>query len=299
MDRNMDRNAERTILVTGGDKAYFLMGCMLVHSLRKFAPRLPVYFLDFGLERAQRKFLDTICTVVARPRHLDPAQHHYASKASMGEFLRDVPWSTLVWLDSDMIAVSPLADDLKAVLRDMAARDSDIAACADSCPSIGAFIAKGAPVASFAAALTESGVASGEPYLNVGFVVCRSQAFLDAWRKLTDSFTPHMCFEQNAFNIVTRNKAKLTILPAAQWNVHGHWLKEKSNALGGSHILHATSERAEADLTNNEFVAFGTQRIMSTLKLFRDPNLRKLQEAVLMDFMAGAHRPLQQLGILV
>jgi hypothetical protein len=293
---------ERTILVTGGDRAYFLMGCMLVHSLRKWAPRLPVYFLDFGLDRAQRKFLDGICTVVARPRHLDPKQHHYASKASMGEFLRGVPWSNLVWLDSDMIALNPIADDLKGVLRDMKASGSDVAACTDTCGSIGDFIAQGiaqgASIAPFTAALAASGVAATEPYLNVGFVVCRSQAFLDAWRKLTDSFAPHLCFEQNAFNIVTRTRSTVTILPAQDWNVHGRLLHDKAAGLGTSHILHATSQRADEDLTLNEFVAFGQQKIASTLKLFRHPALRKYQETVLMDFMGGAHLQLQQLGIL-
>ena len=289
---------ERTILVTGGDKAYFLMGCMLVHSLRKSAPRLPVYFLDFGLDRAQRKFLDGICTVVPRPRHLDPKQHHYASKASMGEFLAGVPWSDLVWLDSDMIALDPIADDLKGVVRRMDAGGSAVAACPDTCGTIGDFIEYNEQIAPFTAALAQSGVALTEPYLNVGFVICRSRALLDAWRKLTESFAPHLCFEQNAFNIVTRTKSRVTILPAQHWNVHGHLLDDKARGPGTSHILHATSPRADADLTLNEFVAFGQQKIMSSLKLFRNPVLRKYQEAVLMDFMAGAHPQLQQLGIL-
>ena len=98
----------RTIVVTGGDRAYFLMGCMLVHSLKRWAPRLPVYFLDFGLDRQQRKFLDTICTVVRRPATLPAGLHQYAYKAAMGEFLRPIDRTTTIWLDSDMIAVGPV-----------------------------------------------------------------------------------------------------------------------------------------------------------------------------------------------
>ena len=88
------------------------------------------------------------------------------------------------------------------------------------------------------------------------------------------------------------------VLSDEEWNVHGRLLREKTVELGGSLILHATSDRADEDLTRNEWVAFGDQRISSTLKLFRNPFLRKLQETVLMDFMRGAHRELQRLGIL-
>ena len=289
---------ERTILVTGGDKAYFLMGCMLVHSLRTCAPRLPVYFLDFGLERPQRKFLDTICTVVRRPEQLGAAQHPYSYKAAMGEYLRAVRRTSLVWLDSDMIAVGAVGESLKAVLRQMDNNGREVAACVDSCGTIGDFIAKGQSVGPFVEALATTKIAPTEPYLNVGFVICRSQAFLDDWRKLTNSFTTHTCFEQNAFNIVVRTRGGAMVLSDEEWNVHGRLLRDKTVGLGGSLILHATSDRADEDLTCNEWVAFGDQRISSTLKLFRNPFLRKLQETVLMDFMRGAHRELQRLGIL-
>jgi hypothetical protein len=288
---------ERTVLITGGDKAYFLMGCMLVHSLKTHAPRLPVYFLDFGLDRAQRIFLSGLCTVVRRPDRLDPAMHHYASKAAMGEFMRGVPWSNLIWLDSDMIAIGAVGASLKGLLRQLG--DSDVGACTDAIGSIGEFIAKNPTVTPFIEALAPTGIAADEPYLNVGFVVCRSQAFLDAWHKRTAAIAPHLCFEQNTFNITVRERGRWTLLDAQAWNMHGRMLRDNAAGIGSGLILHATSDRADEDLTNNEWVAFGPQRIASSLKLFRNPQLRAYQEAVLMDFMRGSHAELQHLGILV
>ncbi len=297
---------QRTILVTGGDKTYFLMGCLLVHSLRTFAPRLPVYFLDFGLDRAQRKFLETICTVVRRPKHLDAGLHHYAFKAAIGEFLREVSWTTLVWLDGDMIAVGAIGERLKLVLKQMNDDASEVAACVDSCGTVGNFIvqvaakgqpaAKGLPMGQFVDALAAAKISLQQPYLNVGFVVCRARSFLDEWRRLTNGFAGQLCFEQNAFNIVARTHGPVTILPAQEWNVHGRMLRENTAGLG-SLILHPTSDLAD-DIASSEWVAFGPQRIGSRLKSFRNPMLQKFQEAILADFMRGAHRELQRLGIL-
>jgi hypothetical protein len=289
---------ERTILVTGGDKAYFLMGCMLVHSLKKWAPRLPVYFLDFGLERAQRKFLDSICTVLRQPNDLAQGRHQHYYKGAMGEYARSVSWTTLIWLDSDMIAVGPVGEGIKRVLRQMESERSEAAASIDSCGTIGNFIASGLPMAPFVEAVEANGIARSDPYFNTGFVACRSQAFLDAWFEITASFPEHTVFEQNAFNVIVRKRSLPTVLAANEWNVHGKLLPAKAAALGDSLVLHATSTEPGA-ITLNESVLFGPQRIESSLKLFSDPALQKFQEQVLMDFMRTSHRELQRLGLLV
>jgi len=291
---------ERTILVTGGDKTYFLMGCMLVHSLRTFAPRLPIYFLDFGLERSQRRFLDSICTVIRRPKHINPASHHFAMKAAMGDFVRDISWTNLVWFDSDMIIIGAIVDRLKHLLGQMKETSSVIAASADSCGTISDFIADATSmklsVAPFVEALGAAKIGVGETYLNVGLVVCRAAAFLDEWHKLTDSLTPHACFEQNAFNILARKRGPVTVLPAQQWNVHGVLLREAMAGAGGF-ILHATSSCAD-DLAFHDWMGFGSKRISGKVKLFRNPVLREFQELVLNDFMRTSEALLERLSIL-
>lgn len=288
---------KRIVLVTGGDKNYFLMGCMLVHGLKEHAPGRPVYFLDFGLDIAQRNFLGKICTVLRRPESLETMQNSFALKGAIGEFLRHIPWNNCVWLDCDMIAVGPVGLGLERVLRQMDDTGSEIAVCADSCGTISEFIARASDIVPFVEALRPTGIALTQSYLNTGFFICRSQDFLDEWHDLTNSIVPHRLFEQNAFNITFRMRGGGLMLDADEWNVHGPMLSAKINGIGSSLILHPTSARAE-DTAFSDSASYGPHRISGNVKLFRNPVLLKYQEAVFTKFMRSSHRELEELGLL-
>jgi hypothetical protein len=291
---------EKTILVTGGDERYFLMGCMLLHSLRKFSSRLPVYFLDFGLSRMQREFMENNCMLVDRPRGLGQALHQFALKAAMGKFLDGVPWTNFIWIDSDMIVIRPFQERLAALLRQMTQNKIDIAACVDSSSTLENFVAKAIArkqhVLPFINALQAAGVSPKEPYLNSGFVISRSRDLFEEWHRITERLTPHLLFEQNAFNIAVRKHGKFTILSAAEWNLHGHEMLARPASMP-SMILHPTSDNPN-DLLTPGWVEFGKRHIYGQIKLFRNPELRVAQESVIHDFLKASHVELERLGIL-
>src|SRR3982074_670415 len=107
------------ILVTAGERNYFLTRCLLMPSLRSWAPELPLYVLDFGMDQAQRRFLRGFCTVLERPADMAPNQHPFIYNAAMARFLKPVKWTTVVWLDSDIIAVGPLGKRLKPLIAEL------------------------------------------------------------------------------------------------------------------------------------------------------------------------------------
>jgi lipopolysaccharide biosynthesis glycosyltransferase len=292
---------KKTIFVTGGDEKYFLMGCWLLHSLRKFSSALPIYFLDFGLNQMQRAFLQNICILVDRPPELGLSLHHFALKAAMGKYLHNIPWSNFIWIDSDMIVVRPFQERLSTLLREMTQNNIDVAACVDSSSTLKNFVASAIArkqhVLPFIDALGVAGVSSEEPYLNSGFVVCRSRDLFEQWHRTTESLTPHLLFEQNAFNLAVRKHYKFMILPAEEWNFHGHEMLTRPANMRAM-MLHPTSDDPN-DLLRPAWVEFGKRRIYGQIKLFRNPILLSTQESVMFDFLRASHVELERLGIMI
>jgi hypothetical protein len=301
---------EKTVLVTGGDAKYFLMSCLLLHSLRRFSSGLPVYFLDFGLTRTQRAFLEKICILVDRPRELTLALPHlafkaamgnqFALKAAMGKFLHSIPWTNFIWIDTDMIVVHPFQERLAALLRQMTQNNSDVAACHDSSSTIENFvataIARRQDVLPFVDALQADGISPKEPYLNSGFVICRSRELFEEWHRIVERLAPHLLFEQNAFNLAVRKRFKFLVLPAEEWNCHGHEMLGRPASVRAV-MLHPTSDDPN-DLLRPGWVEFGNRRIYGQIKLFSNPDLRVAQESVMLDFLTVSHEELARLGIL-
>ena len=107
----------RPIVVSGADKHFFAMGCLLMQSLAQWAPDLPFYFLDFGLDEAQRRFLRERKVLIERPASVPENLHPIVCKTAIGEYLRGIEWPAVLWLDSDMLVVGPLQDRLAEVLQ--------------------------------------------------------------------------------------------------------------------------------------------------------------------------------------
>lgn len=297
-----------TILVTGCYKTYFLMTCLLLHSLKRLAPTLPLHVLDFGLDEAQRRFLETRCTVLDRPAELDANQHPFAYKAAMARYLRPVPWSSMVWMDGDMVAVGPIEASLSARLADMSRARTEVALCRDDAATIAGAFASGLPMQPYADALRARGIDRGSSYFNCGFFACRSPDYLQAWDQSAQSMPVHSMYDQNLFNLLLHERGPPTELSAAVWNLHGALLAQAraGEAEGRFAVmvgeertlaLHATSSRAEDVLTGSG-LKLGGEQIEGYLKFCRNPVLRQVQDFIMRDFVAESIDDLRRAGVL-
>src|ERR1700683_5093464 len=88
----------RPIVVSGADKHFFAMGCLLMHSLAQWAPELPFYFLDFGLDDVQRRFLRERKVLIERAASRSENLHPIVCKTAIGEYLHGIEWSAVLWL---------------------------------------------------------------------------------------------------------------------------------------------------------------------------------------------------------
>src|ERR1700683_4380038 len=95
----------RPIVVSGADKHFFAMGCLLMHSLAQWAPDLPFYLLDFGLDDAQRRFLREHQVLIERPDNVPKNLHPIVCKTAIGEYLHGIEWSAVLWLARDKLGV--------------------------------------------------------------------------------------------------------------------------------------------------------------------------------------------------
>jgi len=298
-----------TILVTGCDKAYFLMAGLLMHSLRRCAPNLPLFVLDFGLEENQRRFLAAHCTVLERPPELPEKSHPFLCKTNIGRFLRPVDWSAMVWMDCDTLAVGRIDDSLAALLNEMEAAGSEIAACRDDARTVAGIFASGLSMRPYADALRAKGIADDSPYFNVGFLACRSHECLDLWGCIAQQMSFHSMYDQNAFNLMLHGRIEPRQLSPRIWNLHGALLEQASigEAAGRSVlmsggertlVLHSTSPRAQ-DVFMTTGLRIGSEQIDGALKLCRNPALKEFQDFVINDFISESSTELRKAGLLV
>ena len=296
------------VLVTGCERNYFLMACMLMHTLRRWAPGLPLYVLDFGMDLAQRRLLRAYCTVLDRPRELAANLHPFVYKAAMAEFLRPLKWQTMAWLDCDMIAVGPLGERLAGLLDDMATADAEVAIGRDSLATIAAISASGHNFDNFTRSASEAGVDSNAPYYNTGMFVCRSPQFLREWSRMARSATLQVNFDQNLFNLTLYGRANAAPveLDPRVWNIQGPMLSRATVTSGNppavtvdgepALILHATSARRE-DITAVNSVDLDGIRLNGTLYLCRNPALNALQRQVMGEFFADMAARFHRAGL--
>ncbi|MBP2316096.1 hypothetical protein [Azospirillum soli] len=241
-------------VVTGADARYFAMACLLIQSLARWLPGVPVLVCDFGLNSAQRRFLEARGALLPRPPSVREGIHPYRAKAALVDYLPQDPAGAdglVVWLDCDMMAVAPLAEPLAGVLEAMGKRGSPLAACPDAeVADTAGFIARwGADVAPFAEAVRAGGIDPRLPYLNSGFFIASRDALAEV-RDRCAALDDHRMIDQNGFNLTAWAPGRRSaVLNAAAWNVHGRLLAETvSDEAGevrcGPHralVLHATS----------------------------------------------------------
>lgn len=298
----------RPIIVSGADKHFFAMGCLLMHSLAQWAPDLPFYLLDFGLDDAQRQFLRERKVLIDRPASVPDNLHPIVCKTAISEYLRGVEWPAVLWLDSDMLVVGPLQDRLAEVLSGMTTTQGEVAAC--SVETIRELFAGGWPMAPFAEALRASQINLDFSYYNNATVVFRSPEFLTEWWSLAQQTPVHMCIDQNLFTLLALRHNRIMSLSARTWNLHGTLLgAAKAVAESGQArivssedtgpaetvlILHPTSVRDQHHLPLNCNVGSGPNQI---LKVFRNPALRDCQIRAVAKFIAEDAKALARAGM--
>jgi hypothetical protein len=284
-------------LVTGCDRKYFLMTCLLLDTLRRWAPDFPVYVLDFGMDEAQRRFLSEQSTVLNRPPSLSQNLHPFQLKAAMARYLQPVNWTAMAWVDCDMIAVGPLGESLTASLRNLVSRSGEVAICRDILPSVADLFLKKLNFGPFARLLEQNKISPTAPYYNTGLFLCASPAFLDAWADLAAATPMHVNFDQNLFNLLIYTRGvSILELDARIWNVHGELLAAATvtgdsgsptlmAGAGPALILHPTSSRGE-DTTSLGAVETKKGWLHGSIALCRNPSLAALQHAVMAKYVA-------------
>jgi hypothetical protein len=298
----------RPIVVSGADKHFFVMGCLLMHSLAQWAPELPFYFLDFGLDEAQRRYLRERKVLIERPASVPENLHPIVCKTAIGEYLRGIEWSAVLWLDSDMLVVGPLQDRLAEVLNSIATAQREVGAC--SVETISQLFAGGWSMAPFADALRADQVSFDSSYYNNAAVVFRSPEFLAEWWTLAQQTPVHLCIDQNLFTLLALRHNRIMPLSARTWNLHGALLAEAkaasengqarivSSGVNGAAetalVLHPTSVRDQHHLPINCNVGTGPSQL---LKMFRNPALRDCQVSTIAKFIADDPAALARAGI--
>jgi hypothetical protein len=298
----------RPIVISGADKHFFAMGCLLMWSLAEWAPELPFYFLDFGLDDAQRRFLRERKVLIERPPSVPETLHPIVAKTAIGEYLRGIEWSAVLWLDSDMLVVGPLQDRLGEALNSMAAAQSEVAAC--SVETINQLFAGGWPMAPFAEALRANKIDLDSSYYNNAAVVFRSPDFLAEWWTLAQQMAVHLCIDQNLFTLLALRHSSIMPLSARTWNLHGALLAEAkaasengqarivssrmNEATEAALVLHPTSVRDQHHFPINCSVGSGPTQI---LKVFRNPALRDCQVRAITELVADDPAALARAGM--
>jgi SEC-C motif len=282
------------IMVTGGDRPYFLMICALMQSLR--ASGHDVLVLDFGLGEPEQAFLRRKDALLDRPAHVVGSP--LVLKTALGEYLAAVSadWPAAVWLDADMLVDGNISGELAALLDAMIVAGATVAACPDTAGTIRKVVSdQRLNFAPFVAALTLRGFGLDEPYYNNGFAVFRSKTLLRKWYQLAIGADMHTSIDQNFLNIVIREDGNvITPLDPGRWNVHGEHLASAKRD-GTPRIFHPTSYAWKYH--HEIWCGFGTEASY-VFKFFRDPDLARLQFQMLSNFLESEQRALRDAGVI-
>ena len=286
----MNPRAPRIALVTGADAKFMLMAGALRQSLLDAGWKEALHICDFGLTDRQAGSLRDAGLLLPRPRGLAAGLHPFYYKASLIDYVADLDFDLLVWIDCDMIAVDDPVVALEGLATDLATDGKSAALCADAGVESIADACGRLEMQPFREALQRSEIDEQRPYLNTGFVAINDRRALGAWRDLAFALPVHALFEQNAFNLLAyEGRCPSLLVPAARWNVHGPLLSSARIAPDGAawalehraFLLHATSAQTSQHEIHEGAVTLAGGTFHGQLKLFRNPGLRRLQVSAL------------------
>ena len=281
----------KILYITGANSNLFANTCMLYDSFKLHCPKDTLWVCDFGLDSEHNEFFKSLGILLPTPSNLQSYNHPWYFKASICDFIKDMQYDAVVWLDADMIVLEPITDRVKGLVVEMKISNTQVSICADDVTlDIKKYIKfvrkQGHSVVSFEKNCLKHKTDMGRQYLNTGFFVISSLNLLSDWRDLVLSEDVDFLFEQNSFNVIANQKQRnIKILSSHEWNAHGARLKDvltlRSKEM--TRILHATSTgdgHAEGDFN----LPINDQQLSGHIKLFKRADLYQRQYVHLTHF---------------
>jgi hypothetical protein len=306
----MKKNSARRIsFVTGINENYFLLCCMLMESLDRHFPLVPLHVMDFGLSDAQREFLRVKGMLLPMPAGLSRNDHPYKLKGAMRDFLGD-RFEAPVWIDADIFALRDGTDELRARWNEMWAGGRRVAVTTchgrpDGVAETMGFVTGAQPMPHLRAFVDANPMLAQRLYVNAALIMFRETGVISGWRAATDAYEGDACWEQNALNaILAPDLVDALMLDARIWNMHSALIDQMTGGpedlrCGGERTIfaHATSgivghmEEGQMDLQ------LGGYSFRGFLRFFNHAALRERQMDYLTAFLGNHLDLLSGLGI--
>ncbi|TWB45726.1 hypothetical protein [Nitrospirillum pindoramense] len=302
------------LYVTGADERYFATTLLLLESFARQMPQARLMVCDYGLAPGQLAYLADRGQLLPRPEGLPETLHPYAKKAAILDYVGDLPWQALCWIDADMLAVGLDGAIMAHLLQRLEASGADIALTTDinelTLSDVAAMDAGGTTMAPFRALLAESGADPAAPYISVGFWLCRSRALLVDWDRRSRGLRPHPLFEQNVMALLIHGPnwgyaGRALLLDPVEWQPQNHLLPLIRTAGDGYtvrgrtvRLVHCTSCRYWFMDIYKSHVEVQGQALAGYFRILQNPALRALQKDLLHDHVVRHGDALSRHGLL-
>jgi hypothetical protein len=290
--------------VTGVDHWMFDQLFPLMGSMQRYCRGVTLWVCDFGMTGQQKTLLRRMGVLLEMPASLGPFGHAWYYKGALGRYTAGLDTEAVVWIDVDMILLCDIAPAIHSLNASMAGRGEVLAAAA--CETIGEQLSID-PAPRYAS--LSAGLHPNTRYLNSGFFLCRSAAFLERWFQLCTSMPVEKLFEQNAFNLTALAQPdRVRILDMLIWNMCGQHVPAArieasgvdllvSGAHGPTLLLHATSNRRGDVVVQRLRLRINTTVFAVVMKAFTAPEaLRIFQRELFMDSLAENFPQLTECG---
>lgn len=302
------------LYVTGADERYFATTLLLLESFARQLPQARLMVCDYGLGPGQRAYLAERGQLLPRPPGLPETLHPYAKKAAILDYVGDLPWQALCWIDADMLAVG-LDDTVMAqLLQRLEASGADIALTTDinslTLSDVAAMDKGGTGMAPFRALLADSGAGPAAPYISVGFWLCRSRDLLVEWDRRSRGMRPHSLFEQNVMALLIHgprwgHAGRALLLDPVEWQPQNHLLPLIRPSGGGYgvrgrtvRLVHCTSCGYWFMDVYKSHVEVNGRALAGYFRILHNPALRALQTDLLHDHVTRHGDALARHGLL-
>jgi hypothetical protein len=240
--------AESISFVTGVDYRMFDQLFPLMGSMRRYCPGTRLWVCDFGLTGQQTDLLRRMGVLLEMPAGLGRYNHAWYYKGALGRYVAALCTEAVVWIDADMMVLCDIVPRIRQINASMGAHGDILAAAGNE--AIGEQIAVD-PAPRYASLV--AGLHPNTRYLNSGFFVCRSSAFLADWFQLCITMPVEKLFEQNSFNLAALTQPdNVRVLNMLTWNMCGQHIGGAvieasgldivvTGVQGRTLVLHATS----------------------------------------------------------
>jgi len=307
----MRKNTPRDIcFITGINEGYFLLCGMLMESLDRHFPLVPLHVMDFGLSDPQREFFRRLGMLLPLPAGLNRDDHPYKLKGAMRDYL-DESLGAPIWIDADIIALRDGTAELHARWDEMDAAGQDFALTGaygrpDGLAETLEFVTAAQHMPRLSAFVRTNPALGQRAYVNAALIFFRHIDVISGWRAASEAYEGDACWEQNALNgMLDEHLSQALLLDARIWNMHGSLIDQLSGDVGNllcggerTIFAHAASPiLGHLDEGVMDF-NFGAHSYRNFVKLFHHAALRELQMEYLTAFIHNHRELLDSLGIV-